>query len=181
MVSKVVPLTFDATDWLVVDWSTAELELLLISDQGIVMEADDPLIEGMIVVTSIGMKLDDLVVAAKNSSAGDVVVTLELEGGVMVETMMLPSWDNGELVEAIWISSVLLDAVPPASVCRSNSETLLAGVEFAPEKSGKACALENELVSSEPVADAKDGAIVVTDDEVEAADDVVSKELEAAL
>lgn len=94
-----MPFTTDDTDWLVLVCSALELELLLISDQGIVIDADDPLIEGMVVVTSTGLKLTDLVVTpAKNSSAGEVV-TLELVVGAIVDSKLLPSCCPTEDVE----------------------------------------------------------------------------------
>lgn len=51
---------------------------LLISDQGMVMAVADPLIDGIIVVTSTGLKVvETLVTLATNSSAGDEVTEVD--------------------------------------------------------------------------------------------------------
>lgn len=55
------------------------------SDQGIVIEADEPLIEGMTVVRSIGTKFEEFVTLATKLSAGEAV-TLEL---IMLGTIVV--------------------------------------------------------------------------------------------
>lgn len=58
--------------------------VLLMSDQGMVMDAGEPRIDGITVVTSTGLKLAELTVVtvAANTSAGEGVVVLVVNSGV---------------------------------------------------------------------------------------------------
>lgn len=78
--------------------------LLLISFQGIVIDAGEPLMEGITVVTLTGWKSTDLFVVtlATNASAGEMVtfeasgeIVVESEDGVTVTPMSPPVEESG--------------------------------------------------------------------------------------
>lgn len=78
----------------------AKLEVLLISDHGIVMGVGDPLMEGIVVVTSMGLNSDDFIVdtPAMNSSAGEAVTLAMADGAKVVVDIR-----TGAVVEGVMV------------------------------------------------------------------------------
>lgn len=100
--------------------------LLLISDHGIVIDAGDPRIDGMTVVTSIGLKYVDLVVItpAANSSAGEVVTLETDKDGTVVTSIAL----EPRVTVAVPGDSLLLE--PSVEVCCCSGPIVVVEVEL---------------------------------------------------
>lgn len=107
---------------------------LLISDHGMVMDAAEPRIDGMTVVTSTGLKLAELIVVTvvTNTSAGEGVVVLAIGSGVKstagdVERLGAPS----SLTSVLFVAGVeskfvvLTSAGSPEPGAKLDRDTLI--------------------------------------------------------